>query len=99
MTSLIVLSELGINIAPLLAGAGVAGIAIGFGAQTLVKDVITGLFILLEDAVNIGDLVDVGGGRGLVEGFFIRSISLPDFDGRGHTLPFRAGSAIKDTNQ
>ena len=67
MSALIILSHLGINIAPLLAGAGVVGVAIGFGSQALVKDVITGLFILAEDQLAIGDIVDVGkdhAGRG-----------------------------------
>jgi small-conductance mechanosensitive channel len=97
LTTLVVLSELGIDIAPLLAGAGVVGLAIGFGAQTLVKDVITGLFFLLEDTVNVGDVVDVGGGRsGLVEGMSIRSIRLRDLDGSVHTVPFSAVAAIKN---
>src|SRR5690606_38364263 len=67
IAGLIVLSEIGINIAPLLAGAGVVGLAIGFGAQTLVKDVITGLFILFENTIAVGDIVDVGGHSGVVE--------------------------------
>lgn len=97
LTTLVVLSELGIDIAPLLAGAGVVGLAIGFGAQTLVKDVITGLFFLLEDTVNVGDVVDVGGGRsGLVESMSIRSIRLRDLDGSVHTVPFSAVPAIKN---
>src|SRR5690606_8460342 len=68
VVTLIVLSEMGVNIAPLLAGAGVIGLAVGFGSQALVKDVITGLFILIEDTLSVGDVVDVGGGHsGLVE--------------------------------
>ena len=97
LTTLVILSEIGIDIAPLLAGAGVVGLAIGFGAQTLVKDVITGLFFLFEDTVNVGDVVDVGGGRsGLVEGMSIRSIRLRDTDGSVHTVPFSAVPAIKN---
>jgi moderate conductance mechanosensitive channel len=96
LTTLIVLSELGINIAPLLAGAGVVGLAIGFGAQTLVKDVITGLFFLLEDTVNVGDVVDVGGRSGFVESMSIRSIRLRDVEGSVHTVPFSAVAAIKN---
>src|SRR5207248_6387037 len=77
MVSLIVLSELGVNIAPLLAGAGVVGIAIGFGSQALVKDVITGLFILIEDTLAVGDVVDVGKGHaGVVEAITVRTIRL-----------------------
>lgn len=68
LVTLITLSELGLNIGPLLAGAGVVGLAVGFGAQTLVKDVITGLFILFEDTISVGDVVNVGGKGGLVEG-------------------------------
>ena len=88
MVSLIVLSELGINIGPLLAGAGVIGLAVGFGAQTLVKDVITGLFILIEDSITVGDYVDVGGHEGDVESLSIRTIRLRDPAGSVHTVPF-----------
>jgi small conductance mechanosensitive channel len=94
---LVVLSELGIDIAPLLAGAGVVGLAIGFGAQSLVKDVITGLFYLFEDTVNVGDVVDVGGGHsGFVESMTIRSIRLRDMEGSVHTVPFSTVAAIKN---
>ena len=88
MVSLIVLSELGINIGPLLAGAGVIGLAVGFGAQTLVKDVITGLFILIEDSITVGDYVDVGGHEGDVESLSVRTIRLRDPAGSVHTVPF-----------
>lgn len=94
MVTLIVLSELGINIAPLLAGAGVVGLAIGFGAQTLVKDVITGIFILAEDTVAVGDVVDLGGHSGVVEAMTIRSIRLRDHTGAVHTIPFSAVSTV-----
>jgi small conductance mechanosensitive channel len=95
VTVLIVLSELGINIAPLLAGAGVVGLAIGFGAQTLVKDVITGAFILFENTVAVGDVVDVGGGHsGLVEYFSIRTLRLRDGAGGVHTVPFSAVTSV-----
>ena len=88
MVSLIVLSEMGINIGPLLAGAGVVGLAVGFGAQTLVKDVITGLFILVEDTIAVGDYVEVGGHEGTVESLSIRTIRLRDPAGSVHTVPF-----------
>jgi small conductance mechanosensitive channel len=88
MVALIVLSELGINIGPLLAGAGVIGLAVGFGAQTLVKDVITGLFILVEDTIAVGDYVEVGGHEGDVESLSIRTIRLRDPAGNVHTVPF-----------
>ena len=88
MVSLIVLSELGINIGPLLAGAGVIGLAVGFGAQTLVKDVITGLFILVEDTIAVGDWVSVGDHEGDVESLSIRTIRLRDVAGTVYTVPF-----------
>ena len=92
-----ILSELGVNVAPLLAGAGVVGLAIGFGAQTLVKDVITGLFILFEDTVNVGDVVDLDGGHaGTVESLSIRSIRLRDVTGAQHTVPFSQVGTIKN---
>jgi len=94
MVVLITLSELGINIAPLLAGAGVVGLAIGFGAQTLVKDVITGAFILFEDSVAVGDIVRVGQYAGLVEALSIRSIRLRDFNGNVYTVPFSSVAEI-----
>jgi small conductance mechanosensitive channel len=92
---LIVLSEVGLNIAPLLAGAGVVGLAIGFGAQTLVKDVITGVFILFENTIAVGDVVDVGSGHsGLVEAFSIRTMKLRDTAGSVHTVPFSAVTSV-----
>ncbi|WP_143273337.1 mechanosensitive ion channel domain-containing protein [Azospirillum palustre] len=94
--TLIALSELGLDIGPLLAGAGVVGLAVGFGAQTLVKDVITGLFILFEDTISVGDVVNVGGKGGLVEGITIRTIRLRDFDGTVHTVPFSAVTSISN---
>ncbi|MCF8479868.1 MAG: mechanosensitive ion channel [Rhodospirillum sp.] len=86
--SLIVLSELGVNIGPLLAGAGVLGLAISFGSQKLVQDVITGAFCLIEDAIAVGDVVTVAGHSGVVEGLSIRSIRLRDLTGSVHTIPF-----------
>jgi small conductance mechanosensitive channel len=88
MVSLTVLSELGVDTGPLIAGAGILGLAVGFGAQTFVKDVITGFFILVEDAVAVGDLVEVGGHSGKVEAMSIRSIQLRDIRGDVHRVPF-----------
>lgn len=96
---LIVLSELGVNIAPLLAGAGVIGLAIGFGAQTLVKDVITGLFMLIEDTVSVGDVVTVAGLTGGVEAMSIRSLRLRGYDGAVHTIPFSSVSTITNSTK
>ena len=94
IVSLIALSELGIHIGPLLAGAGIIGLAVGFGAQKLVQDVITGVFILLEDSVAVGDVVTVAGIGGLVEDLSIRSIRLRDLSGSVHTVPFSSVSTV-----
>ncbi len=94
ITTITVLSELGVNVGPLIAGAGVVGLAIGFGAQTLVQDIITGIFILLEDAIAVGDVVDVGGHGGVVEGLTIRSVRLRDIGGDVHIVPFSQVNAV-----
>jgi small conductance mechanosensitive channel len=96
IVALIVLSELGIDIAPLLAGAGVVGLAIGFGAQTLVKDVITGFFILAEDTIAVGDVIDLDGKSGVVEAMTIRTIRLRDVAGAVYTVPFSAVTSVKN---
>jgi small-conductance mechanosensitive channel len=96
VVGLTVMSELGINIAPLLAGAGVVGLAIGFGSQALVKDVITGMFILFEDTINVGDVVDLDGKSGSVEAITIRTIRLRDGQGGQLTIPFSAVTTIKN---
>ncbi|MGO8917370.1 MAG: mechanosensitive ion channel domain-containing protein, partial [Stellaceae bacterium] len=97
IVGLIVLSEIGVNIAPLLAGAGIAGIAVGFGSQALVKDVITGLFILLEDSLAVGEMVDVGNNHtGIVEAISIRTIRLRDPAGVLHTVPFSEVSSVRN---
>lgn len=90
ITILIVLSHLGIDIGPLLAGAGVAGLAIGFGAQKLVQDVITGIFIQLENGMNQNDTVEVAGLFGTVEKITIRSVVIRTMDGGYHLIPFSA---------
>ena len=97
IVALTTLSEIGINVAPLLAGAGVVGLAVGFGSQTLVRDVITGVFLLFEDAVAVGDTVTVGGLTGTVEQLSIRSIRLRAVDGSIHIVPFSAVTTV--TNQ
>ncbi|KAA0889392.1 mechanosensitive ion channel [Pusillimonas sp. ANT_WB101] len=88
MTILILLSQIGINIGPLIAGAGVAGLAIGFGAQKLVQDVITGIFIQLENGMNQNDIVEVAGLFGTVEKITIRSVVIRTLDGGYHLIPF-----------
>jgi len=94
MVTLTVLSELGVNIGPLLAGAGVVGLAVGFGAQTLVKDVITGVFILVEDSIAVGDFIEVGGHAGTVESMSMRTIRLRDVSGHVHTVPFSEVTSV-----
>ena len=94
MATLVVLSEIGVDIAPLLAGAGVVGLAVGFGAQSLVKDVITGAFFLFEDTVSIGDVISVDGKGGLVEGMTVRSMRLRDYNGDLHTINFGSVGTI-----
>jgi moderate conductance mechanosensitive channel len=97
LTSLIILSHIGMDITPLLAGAGVVGVAIGFGSQALVKDIITGLFILMEDQVAIGDVVDVGKDHaGVVEAITVRTIRLRDQAGTVHTIPFSEVTTVKN---
>lgn len=96
LTTLVVLSELGINITPLLAGAGVFGLAIGFGAQKLVQDIITGVFIQVEDAINTGDVVTAGGITGVVERLTIRSVALRDLSGTLHIIPFSSVDSVSN---
>ncbi|NWD62558.1 mechanosensitive ion channel family protein [Pseudomonas sp. IPO3774] len=92
------MANLGINVAPLLAGAGVVGLAIGFGSQQLVQDVITGLFIIIEDTLSIGDWVVLDSGHaGTVEGLTIRTLRLRDGKGFVHSVPFGQIKAV--TNQ
>ncbi|MBV2262015.1 MAG: mechanosensitive ion channel, partial [Thauera sp.] len=99
VTTMVVLAEVGINIAPLLAGAGVLGLAIGFGAQKLVQDVITGVFIQLERAIDVGDLVTAGGITGTVERMTIRSLGLRDMHGTYHLLPFSSVDTVSNYNR
>jgi small conductance mechanosensitive channel len=87
VAAMLVMNELGISIAPILATAGVAGIAIGFGAQTLVRDYFAGLFLLVEDQIRQGDVVQIAGCCGLVEEVTLRYVRLRDFDGHVHFVP------------
>ena len=82
------LSSLGVNVGPLIAGAGVIGLAIGFGAQTLVKDVVSGVFFLIDDAFRRGEYLDLGSVKGTVEGISVRSLQLRHHLGAVHTIPF-----------
>lgn len=85
--SLVVLGELGVDIGPLLAGAGILGLAVGFGAQNLVKDIISGLFMLLEDQIRVGDVAVINGTGGFVEEVNFRTVVLRDLGGVVHVFP------------
>lgn len=87
LTTMLVLAEVGVSVAPLLGAAGVAGVAIGFGAQSLVKDYFAGLSLLLEDQVRQGDVVRLGDHAGLVEEVTLRYVRLRDYDGHVHFVP------------
>jgi small-conductance mechanosensitive channel len=99
VVGLTALSEIGVNVAPLLAGAGIVGIAIGFGSQKLVQDLITGLFLLLENTVQVGDNVSVSGLSGTVENVSIRTIRLRAGDGSVHIVPFSAVTTITNASR
>ena len=94
VAGLMVLSEIGVNIAPLLAGAGIVGVALGFGSQKLVQDVITGVFLLLENTMQVGDVVKVGDQSGTVESLSVRTIRLRTEDGSVVVIPFSAVTTV-----
>ena len=85
---LTVLSQLGVNVTPLIAGASIFGLAISFGSQTLVKDVVSGVFYLVDDAFRVGEYIDCGKAKGTVEGFTLRSLRLRHQNGPVHTIPY-----------
>lgn len=93
------LSNLGVDVAPLLAGAGVVGIAIGIGAQKLVGDVITGIFIIFEDSIAVGETVEAADKTGVVEGLTIRTLKLRDGDGALHSIPFSSITTLKNCSR
>lgn len=93
------LNQLGITIAPLLAGASIIGVALGFGSQKLVQDFITGLFLLMENAMQVGDFVTVAGLSGTVEYLSIRTVRLRAGDGSLHVVPFSSVSTVTNTNR
>jgi len=96
LTLMFSLSEIGLNIGPLLASAGVLGLAIGFGAQKFVQDIITGIFIQFENAINVGDVITVGGTTGTVEKLSVRSVSLRDAQGTFHIIPFSSVNMVSN---
>lgn len=91
-----VISELGVDVTPLLAGAGVIGVAVGFGAQALIKDVLNGFIVIVEDLIQVGDVAAVGGKTGLVEKITLRKVQLRDLDGRVYTVPFSEISVVEN---
>jgi small-conductance mechanosensitive channel len=99
IVGMMVLSEIGVNIGPLLAGAGIVGVAIGFGSQKLVQDLITGIFLLLENAMQVGDTVIVSGLTGTVETLSVRSIRLRASDGSVHLIPFSSVTTVTNLNR
>jgi len=99
MAVLMVLSALGVQIAPLIAGAGIVGVAVGFGAQTLVKDIISGVFYLLDDAFRVGEYIQSGSYKGTVESFSLRSIKLRHHRGPVYTVPFGQLGAVQNMSR
>jgi small-conductance mechanosensitive channel len=97
--ALTALSEIGVNIGPLLAGASILGVAIGFGSQKLVQDFINGIFLLLENAMQVGDWVTAGGLAGTVENLSIRTLRLRAGDGSVHIIPFSSVTTVTNTNR
>jgi len=99
MAILMVLSSMGVQIGPLIAGAGVVGVAVGFGAQTLVKDIISGVFYLLDDAFRVGEYIQSGNYKGTVESFSLRSVKLRHHRGPLYTVPFGSLGAIQNMSR
>lgn len=92
--AMMALSEVGVEIGPLLAGAGIVGLAVGFGAQTLVKDFLTGIFLIVEDTVSVGDVAKIGEASGVVEDMSLRTIKLRAFDGTLQVIPYGEAQII-----
>lgn len=99
VTTMLVLGELGVDLKPILAGAGILGLAVGFGAQTLVKDVITGFFILLENQIRVGDSITAAGCSGAVEAVNLRTTVLRDVDGKTHIIPNSAITVVTNATR
>jgi moderate conductance mechanosensitive channel len=99
MAGLTALSALGVEIGPLIAGAGVAGVAVGFGAQTIVRDVISGIFYLLDDAFRVGEYIQSGSYKGTVESFSLRSVKLRHHRGPVYTVPFCQLGAVQNMSR
>lgn len=99
ITGMLILGEVGISIAPILAAAGVVGVAVGFGAQSLVKDYFTGFFLLIEDQIRHGEVVEVAGKKGKVEEVTLRHVRLRDFEGSVHFIPNSAITTVTNNSR
>jgi small-conductance mechanosensitive channel len=99
VAAMMVLSSLGVEIGPLIAGAGVVGVAVGFGAQTLVKDIISGVFYLFDDAFRVGEYIQSGSYKGTVESFSLRSVKLRHHRGPLYTVPFGELGAVQNMSR
>ncbi|WP_415749441.1 mechanosensitive ion channel family protein [Caballeronia sp. J97] len=100
LAAIVACASLGINLTPLLAGAGVIGLAVGFGAKSLVTDLITGLFIIVEETISVGDWIDIDGGHaGTVMDLTIRTVRLRDGQGAVHTIPFSQIKIVKNLSR
>jgi small-conductance mechanosensitive channel len=99
MVVMMALAALGVDIGPLIAGASVVGVAIGFGAQTLVRDIISGMFYLLDDAFRVGEYIQSGNYKGTVESFSLRSVKLRHHRGPLYTVPFGVLGAIQNMSR
>jgi small-conductance mechanosensitive channel len=96
LATLVALSQLGVNIGPLLAGAGVVGLAISFGSQALVRDIVSGIFFMADDAFRVGEYIDTGKLKGTVERISLRSVQLRHQNGQIHTIPFGQLTSISN---
>jgi small conductance mechanosensitive channel len=94
VAALTALGEIGVEVGPLLAGAGVVGIALGFGAHPVVKDLLTGVFLIIEDIVSVGDIVIINDSAGVVEAMTLRTIRLRDLDGTLHDFPYGEAQVV-----
>lgn len=99
ITGMLILGEVGISIAPILAAAGVVGVAVGFGAQSLIKDYFTGFFLLIEDQIRHGEFVEVAEKKGLVEEVTLRHVRLRDFEGIVHFIPNSAITTVTNKSR
>jgi small-conductance mechanosensitive channel len=98
-TAMMALSALGVEIGPLIAGAGVIGVALGFGAQTLVRDIISGMFYFIDDAFRVGEYIQSGTYKGTVESFSLRSVKLRHHRGPLYTVPFGVLGAVQNMSR